>query len=207
MTIKPNEKWALYDTQPTFVLGFHGCDRQIGERILAGTDPHLIPSENDYDWLGHGIYFWEANPQRAFEFAQEAANDNKISRGKIQDPFIIGAIINLGACLNLTNSSSLQEVKLSHDILSHSLDTIPDAIRPKNTGKLLVRRLDCAVFETLHKHREDQQLTPYKSVRGVFWEGDELYPDAGFKEKNHIQLCVRDSSCILGYFRPIALGR
>ena len=35
-----------------------------------------------------------------------------------------------------------------------------------------------------------------------FWEGDELYPNAGFREKDHIQICVRNPNCIKGYFLP-----
>ena len=35
--------------------------RQVrAERLLAGEP--FQKSINDYDWLGHGIYFWEANP-------------------------------------------------------------------------------------------------------------------------------------------------
>jgi len=30
------------------------------------------------------------------------------------------------------------------------------------------------------------------------WEN----PGAGFKEKNHIQICVRNRNCIKGYFLP-----
>jgi hypothetical protein len=30
-----------------------------------------------------------------------------------------------------------------------------------------------------------------------------LYPNAGFKEKNHIQICVRTPGSIKGFFRPI----
>ena len=45
-----------------FVLGYHGCDQTTGESLLAGSP--FKPSENDYDWLGPGIYFWEANPLR-----------------------------------------------------------------------------------------------------------------------------------------------
>ena len=48
------------------VLGYHGCDREVGERILGGGG-HLQSSENDYDWLGSGIYFWGDNPSRALE--------------------------------------------------------------------------------------------------------------------------------------------
>jgi hypothetical protein len=43
---------------PTWVLGYHGCDREVGEAVLAG-ETELLPSENDWDWLGTGIYFCE----------------------------------------------------------------------------------------------------------------------------------------------------
>ncbi len=86
----------------------------MGEAVLNGKANHLIRSENDYDWLGTGIYFWEGNPQRAFDFARERALGGRNSRGKIQTPFVIGAIINLGRCLDLRDSASLLEVKASY---------------------------------------------------------------------------------------------
>lgn len=43
----------------------------------------------------------------------------------------------------------------------------------------------------------------YDSVRGVFEEGLEPYPGSAFKEKTHIQVCVRNPNCIKGYFAPI----
>lgn len=66
----------------------------------------------------------------------------------------------------------------------------------------MLRNLDCAVIETLHKVREDEGLRAFDSVRGVFWEGNELYPQAGFREKNHIQLCIKNPNCIKGFFLP-----
>jgi hypothetical protein len=39
-----------------FVLGFHGCDKTVGEKVLANRD-NLKASENDFDWLGTGVYF------------------------------------------------------------------------------------------------------------------------------------------------------
>jgi hypothetical protein len=40
------------------------------------------------------------------------------------------------------------------------------------------------------------------SVRGVFFEGTDLYDNAGFKSNNHIQIAVRNPNCIKGYFIP-----
>ena len=52
----------------SFVLGYHGCDEKIGERILAGR--HVSLSRNAYDWLGTGAYFWENSPERALSWAK-----------------------------------------------------------------------------------------------------------------------------------------
>lgn len=39
--------------------------------------------------------------------------------------------------------------------------------------------------------------------RGVVVEGKRIYPNAGFHEKSHIQVCVRNLRCIKGYFRVL----
>lgn len=68
---------------------------------------------------------------------------------------------------------------------------------------MILRDLDRAVIEYLHGVLEKKKTPPFDTVRAAFWEGDDLYPNAGFKEKNHIQICVRNPNCIKGYFRPL----
>jgi len=53
----------------SFVLGYHGCDKGVGEGILRNDD-HIAVSKNRYDWLGEGAYFWENSPERAREWAE-----------------------------------------------------------------------------------------------------------------------------------------
>lgn len=68
---------------------------------------------------------------------------------------------------------------------------------------LLLRFLDCAIIESLHVTMKAQKdLFAYDSVRGVFIEGSPIYPNAGFRKKTHIQICVRNPNCIKGVFRP-----
>ncbi|MBI1319562.1 MAG: hypothetical protein GC168_11535 [Candidatus Hydrogenedens sp.] len=192
----------MYTSPSSLILGFHGCDREVAERILRGEITHLDKSENQYDWLGHGIYFWEDNPDRALQFAQELNAMPRPSKPRIRNPFILGAIIDLGHCLNLLETRSLRLVSEAHDHLSSiSAEAgypLPENKRDPGTGELLRRELDCAVIETLHDLNES---APYDSVRGVFQEGEELYPNAGFRAKNHIQICVRNTASIKGYFR------
>lgn len=189
-------KSTSYQLLPGLTLGFHGTSQAIAEKVLGGKC-HLDPSSNDYDWLGHGIYFWEYSPQRAYEFAKE-----KVARGELEDDIaVVGAVIASGRCLNLLESSALAEMKQAYELLELLQDP------PKNLGgaDLYKRYLDCAVIEALHYARDlEPKQPPYDTVRGAFWEGEELYPNAGFKQKNHVQLCVRNVDCIKGYFRPIA---
>lgn len=55
--------------------------------------------------------------------------------------------------------------------------------------------------EAAHKIMQDADKPEYDSVRAAFVEGEPLYENSGFFTKTHIQLCIREQSCIKGYFR------
>lgn len=191
-----------------FVLGFHGCDESVGERVLAGKD-HLIASSNKYDWLGHGIYFWENSPTRARQWAELLAKHSPSPSNRITKPFVVGAIIDLGKCLDLTEASSLKLIRRGYESMKQAFAE-NELVLPRNErgGKgdtdLLKRNLDCAVITYTHAMRaRDETLKPFDSVRGAFPEGRALYPGGKIKAKTHIQVCVRRASSIRGYFRPI----
>ena len=169
----------------------------------------LHPSVNDYDWLGSGIYFWEQNYARAYQWAQESCK----RRGSGESA-VIGAVIDLGYCLNLTDARYIDLLRREYGFLKSDLEMMGLEM-PHNAGKTedkLLRRLDCAVVEHLHarmkleqaKHIESSSISvaPFDSARGLFSEGDVIYPGAGFKAKTHVQICVRNPNCIKGYFVP-----
>lgn len=162
----------MYSKRAGLILGFHGCDESVRDKIVSNGILNLNPSENSYDWLGNGTYFWENNLSRAFKYAEDLKNNPHKTKSKIIKPSVLGAIIDLGHCLDL-----------------------------------LLRNLDCAVIQTIHQFNRDEGLAEFDTVRGVFLEGDELYPNAGFREKNHIQIAVRNPNCIKGFFIPRVLNR
>ena len=65
------------------------------------------------------------------------------------------------------------------------------------------RFLDCAVINHLHAARELDNHPAFDSVRGFFNEGKPVYPTAGLRSLDHVQLCIRNPRCIMGFFRPI----
>jgi hypothetical protein len=128
----------------------------------------------------------------------------KRGSGRVIHPAVLGAVIDLGHCLNLMEDAALGLVSFAYDALKESLDSAGASV-PVNTpgskggNDLLLRDLDCAVIELLH---EVNSGSAFDTVRGLFLEGEDLYPNAGFKSKNHIQVCVRNPNCIKGYFLP-----
>ena len=192
---------SIYEYQPSFILGFRGCRKSVGEAILAGDEKHLKPSEKVWDWLGHGIYFWEGNLARAWEWAHDRKKE-----GKIDDPFVLGAIIDLRHCLDLFDRGAMRQVAVTHETLKTAFHQTGRDL-PKNVGNTpdkAGRTLDCLVINTLHSLRAGSNQPAYDSVRGPFLEGDPVYEGAGFRSHTHIQICVRNTACIKGYFRPLA---
>ena len=191
----------MYSKLPNIVIGFHGCDITTYEQVLM-EHKLLNKSTNSYDWLGNGVYFWENSYERALDWAKK----NK----KIKTPAVIGAIIDLGHCLNLTDYKSSEILMRGYEMLKLRNERLqiplPENKNIKGNDDLLVRDLDCAVIQQIHEYHASEKLTPFDSVRGVFIEGKEIYPGSGFRDKTHIQICVVNPNCIKGYFKPIKVN-
>ncbi len=195
----------MYPAKPGLIIGFHGCERSVRDNIVS-QQSMLKFSDKDYNWLGTGMYFWENNPDRALHFVQELKNHPQKGKDIIEEPAVLGAVIDLGFCLDLLEKEFIDLVKQSHNTLSKLYKLLGHEL-PKNSPAggsrdLLLRKLDNATIEYLHLARKKKKQRPFDSVRGVFIEGDILYPTAGFYEKSHIQLCIRNPNCIKGFFIP-----
>ncbi len=196
----------MYSRLPAFVLGFHGCDQKTKDDVLLRGDV-LKPSRNAYDWLGNGIYFWEQNPKRAMDFAENAKLHPEYSKHPITNPSVIGAVIDLGNCLNLMDASSIERLIEAYEAYKGRAE-LTGAAMLINKGKLpdrVLRFLDRAVIETLHdKIESNPRVEPYDTVRALFDEGIEAYSGAGFHKETHIQICVRNLNSIKAFFDPRA---
>lgn len=184
----------------SFALGYHGCDRRVAEDLLLNKP--FEPSENDYDWLGSGIYFWEANPSRGLTWAEELQQHRKSTSNQIKDPYVVGAVIELGYCLDLLSSTGIELVKAGYRNFSLKIEAT-GIEKPRNQGgnDLFLRHLDCAVINYIHDVNKKTGRPEFDTVRGVFLEGKPVYETSGFHEKTHIQICVRNPKNIKGVFR------
>jgi hypothetical protein len=171
------------------VLGYHGCDPAFADGLIAGDipiadwQPSRNPYDNPYDWLGDGIYFWEHAPARARDWGKGG---------------VVGAVLQLGLCLDLTDTAYTQLLELTHDKLRET-SLAQKRRMPQNRGKR--RELDQLVINELVA-RADTDIGAFQSVRCPFLEGKPAFPGSAILRESHIQIAVRDHGCIAGVFRP-----
>lgn len=205
----------MYDNRSNLIIGFHGCDKAAANALI--TDPDTIKiSQEDWDWLGHGFYFWENNQERAWEWARARQRRKKLPEN---DAAVIGAVIQLGQCCDFMDSRFTNLLPTYHKLLEEAhkkkgtaLPTNHDPHPNVNNDRIL-RVLDCQVIQFMHTYNESKYqqevkatgystITRFDSVRGVFTEGGPVYDGAGIYAKSHIQICVRNFNCIKGFFLP-----
>lgn len=199
----------MYSTRSNLLIGFHGCDESIAQKLLNSPKKVKISTE-PYDWLGHGFYVWENNFERAFQWAKD-----KEKKGLIEKAAVIGVVFTLDYCLDLMDSEFIKMLPIYYSLMEKDFHTSIKEL-PKNKDvkedehqDLLIRDLDCSVIEFLHKEiHEKIKINPnlglmeFDSTRGVFTEGGPAFPGAGIKMKSHIQICIRNMKCIKGFFLP-----
>lgn len=198
--------FPLYEKTTPYIIGFHGCDQSVADMLLDSNQPTFKKSTNDYDWLGSGMYFWENDPNRALEYILEV---QKRKPGIIKKPTVVGAVLDFGHCLNLVENRYINLLKDTFNEYKAGMDA-NGLEMPANRGVTssdhdrLFRHLDCAVIEIIHAaNRVSEDGQDFDSVRGMFIEGGTVYEGAGFHEKTHVQITIRNPEMIKGYFRPL----
>jgi len=203
----------MYDVRPNTIIGFHGCDLSVRNKLI--TDPNTVEVSNKpYDWLGNGFYFWENNYTRAKQWAE-----NKAAKGEIGSPAVVGAVLQLGNCCDFLDSKFTGLIELYYPAMEAEYLAANKPL-PKNVEARddvhkdkLVRLLDCATIEYMHKVVTENYFREinakghssskvFDSVRGAFSEGGPAFPGAGIQKKSHIQVCIRNLNCIKGFFIP-----
>jgi hypothetical protein len=185
------------------VMGYHGCpvDRpkalQFVRGLIAGT--HLVndwrPSSNEYDWLGGGVYFWEYGPKRARQWAGE-------------DGEVIGALIQLGNCFDLTDPGCETLLRTSYTKVAKSYADTNVSLPTNEAAGGFSRKLDRLIVDQAMEVADRAAIeskrpeAAFQTVRSAFEEGDAAFPGSKLRTQTHIQIAVRDLNCILGVFRP-----
>src|ERR1700679_3765988 len=98
----------MYDNRSNLIIGFHGCNKAAAAALINNPDTIKV-SKEPHDWLGHGMYFWENNQERAEQWAIER---QVRKRKDVAEAAVIGAVIQLGYCCDLMDSRFTSLLKI-----------------------------------------------------------------------------------------------
>jgi hypothetical protein len=174
---------------PKYVIGYHGCTEDVARRVVQGES--FLLSENAWDWLGQGVYFWEYAPFRAREWA------NFKSRQTGENPAVLEARIQLGVCLNMLDTEHTIDLDLISDIMVGRADNLELLQNNASGGHFLDRAVIDGLCDSIATGG-----TPVQTVRGCFPEGEPLFPTSKILRKAHVQIAARDLAC-LGSIRMV----
>lgn len=181
------------------VVAFHGTRRRVADQLVAGEA--FGQSENDDDWLGSGIYFWEYAPQQAWWWAER--------RYGVEEAAVVGSLVRLGRCVDLLDPSNALLLEEAHRDLERVLASTGHALK-HNANKHKYR--DCAVFNYLFA-KLAQASMEVESARAVFVPLEagkglpRLWERSGVFRGAHIQLSVRKPSNVLAVWPVRKDGR
>jgi hypothetical protein len=163
------------------IRGYHGTSATQAAVIVRDG---FLASDNDYDCLGNGVYFFENGLIPAQAWA---------TRVHPSEPAVVEADIRLEDCMDLKDS--LGWVPLLTRVHGELLRVSRQQGRalPQQTSD--AHRLDRAVMEftVAMLEREGMQI---RAIRGVFAEGPPAFPGSFLSEGSHVQVAVRDTALI-----------
>ena len=195
---------------------------------MSGRLNTLTPSKNSYDWLGYGVYFYEADSARAFKYAETSAKnlEQLLTAQAIGTPAVVGAVLNVERWLDITTQFGIAQFTEGLNSMKAGFKAVGKAIpanKPAFVGDRdnLHRALDKAVFENIHAIRSAKcaeairnearlsaddvakmvmGFAEFQGVLGAFQQGGALDAGSAIYEDSHIQLAIRDPECVLGWF-------
>ncbi|WP_416761122.1 hypothetical protein ACNI65_03110 [Roseateles sp. So40a] len=200
-------------TPGQIILAYHGCDITVRDRLVRGQLDGLRPSSNGYDWLGKGVYLFEGDPDRALRFAESVRDHPRrfLSAKPIVNPTVVGVVLGISRCWDMTTIEGRREYQSAFSALQATRQMAGRCMPVNDAGAgaddvKLLRALDCAVFNIGHETRERQGEQPHELVRASFHQGQPIRDGTDFRTGSHIQLALRDPSCVVGWFLPRRIG-
>jgi hypothetical protein len=163
------------------IRGYHGTSATHAAVILRDG---FRPSDNDYDCLGDGVYFFEDGAAEAGAWA---------TRAHPSEPAVVQADVRLEDCMDLKDSVGWVA------LLAQAYDEMLRVSRehglplPRQTSN--THRLDRLLIEVMVAILA-REGTRIRAVRAVFAEGAPAFPGSFLSEGFHVQVAVRDADLI-----------
>lgn len=182
------------------IRALHATTQDIATTILQEGFKN---SQNSYDWLGSGIYFFQEAPNFAYHWATQ---DRK--EGQLDDVALIAADIDVTGFIDLLDYEWGGTLKDTYRSLDEQGD--PDFRKVQERQQEFVLGSDKRQGHWLDRYVLEASVTMLEAndiyitgIRSAFWEGSRLYPKSHLMDRQHIQIAVREVSAIKNLWREL----
>lgn len=198
---------ALHAAEETLLL-YHATSRDAWLQIQAQGS--MVQSTNNHDWLGKGIYFWQAAPIRAWMWKRFYARPTLTA-----DELVV---LELRLTVNPADCLDLLDIRWAK-LISLVGRTVPEGWRVSDIDEKTIQRrlrrnarvsradqhfLDCEAINQVCDTLEHRRHVRIKLVRAAFQHMDRHYPYSAFREGDHVQVAIRDPAIIrIGELRVV----
>jgi hypothetical protein len=165
------------------VVGYHGTSTANAIAIL---DRGFRVSDNDYDWLGEGVYFFQDAPLRAWQWAAEQHP---------QDPAVIRSVIRLENAIDLFDIKWFPVLKSAYQTFKQKYERNNLPLPYQSPARSKAHRLDCEFFDYITQLliSQDEKV---EAIRAVFIEGEAVFPNSAIFDLAHVQIAVKNTALI-----------
>jgi hypothetical protein len=172
-------------SETIWVYGYHGTSMDRASLIIKSG---FKPSNNEYDWLGGGIYFWQDAPKRAWQWAQSTYPEN---------PVVVKSRLRLDrSCLDLLDVGYSPLLKTMYNEFIRSYERRNLTIPKQNPEKSKAHRLDCLFFNYVVSKVNSSLPGSIGSIRSAFVEGDRIFPTSAIYDLTHVQIAILDANLV-----------
>lgn len=180
--------------------GFHATSQERAKEIESSNRFHL--SDNEWDWLGMGVYFYQDTLGFTRRWAEEKHG------GSIENPAVFAADIEYDGFLDLIEHETIVELKSFMAQLQTASPTAFEKARKGQKGRAAEKErwrprahpLDCLIINEAARARE-LDGKPFRAIRSIFYDGDRLHQNSDIFDRQHIQIAVRDLTLIKRVWR------
>ena len=163
------------------VEAYHGTSFNAASNILIHG---FRPSEGTDEWLGKGVYFYEASREHAYNWA---LNVKKIHPTQI---VVMRAEVKLGRCLDLLHNPA--HVDLLENYFNEAENKVFNKkLKSKRYFDEQISITESAVIELINRQ------AAVDSVRTSYSSGKSIFPGSRFTRGQQIIICVRNLNNIL----------
>ena len=181
-------------------FGYH-VTTKISASALAADPTKFWPSQNEYDWLGKGVYFWAVNPSMCAIWAQHVSASHDSSKFNKEDYSVLKVKLSYSNILDLTDARKIRLLQsATRSLLRNNREFGGSRIIPKNSyinyegiadaNKSDRRNFDCfAINDFIEEQRRGG--VNYDCVFGAFEVGPRNPPELSFRRFTNLQICMR----------------